>query len=201
MLYNEETTYNHMKHAIILHGGPSKKEYYDPESPSMSNAHWIPWLQAQLLKKDIAAYTPEVPNSYDRNWATWIHEVERFEIGPHTILVGHSTGAGFFMKYLCTHPDLIVNKVVLVAPWIDPERKYTKNFFDDFTFDPQLVNRTKGITIFNSDNDEDSVHHSVSIIRKHTHGISYKTFHGYGHFTFNDMHTTKFPELLDQLVS
>ena len=42
-----------MKNAIILHGGPSKKEYYDLNMPSMSNSHWLPWLQAQLLKKDI----------------------------------------------------------------------------------------------------------------------------------------------------
>jgi uncharacterized protein len=44
-----------MKNAIILHGNPSKEEYYDPKMPSMSNAHWIPWLQAQLLTHEIAA--------------------------------------------------------------------------------------------------------------------------------------------------
>ena len=33
-----------MKNAIILHGGPSKTEYYDPEAPSMSNINWTPWL-------------------------------------------------------------------------------------------------------------------------------------------------------------
>jgi hypothetical protein len=69
-----------MKNAIILHGGPSKEEYYDPGSPSMSNAHWIPWLQGQLLKHEIAANTPEVPHAFDRNWEVWKKEVERFEI-------------------------------------------------------------------------------------------------------------------------
>lgn len=38
-----------MKNAIILHGGPDKEEYYDPKARSMSNSHWIPWLQAQQL--------------------------------------------------------------------------------------------------------------------------------------------------------
>jgi hypothetical protein len=33
-----------MKNAIILHGGPDKQEYYDPETPSQSNMHWLPWL-------------------------------------------------------------------------------------------------------------------------------------------------------------
>ena len=40
------------RNAVILHGQPSREEYYDPNAPSMSNAHWLPWLQAQLLKID-----------------------------------------------------------------------------------------------------------------------------------------------------
>ncbi|HAV14869.1 MAG TPA: hypothetical protein DCX25_00890 [Candidatus Pacebacteria bacterium] len=146
-----------MKNAIILHGGPSEKEYYDPKAPSMSNAHWIPWLQGQLLKVDIAAATPEIPHSFDRNWQTWNREVERFDIGPETILIGHSTGAGFFIKYLSIHKKLKVNKVILVAPWLDPDHNRTKDFFDDFKIDSDLVSRTKGVTIFCSDNDQESV--------------------------------------------
>ncbi len=185
-----------MKNAIILHGGPSKEEYYDPEAPSMSNAHWIPWLQAQLLKHDIPTATPEVPFSFDRNWQVWNQEVERFEIGPETILIGHSTGAGFFVKYLSIHPELKVGKVVLVAPWLDPDQEHTKNFFDDFEIDPLLVSRTAGVTIFNSDNDQESVQKTIKILRKTVKDIGYKEFHKYGHFCYGDLKTTKFPELL-----
>jgi hypothetical protein len=53
-----------MKNAIILHGTCSKEEYYDPEHPSLSNSHWFPWLQKQLLRKDISAQTPEIPNAW-----------------------------------------------------------------------------------------------------------------------------------------
>lgn len=189
-----------MKNAIILHGGPSKEEYYDPKTPSESNAHWIPWLQGQLLKHDIPTATPEIPYSYDRNWEVWNREVERFEITPETVLVGHSTGAGFFVKYLSIHPEMSVGKVALVAPWLDPYKEHTKNFFDDFEIDSQLVRRTKGITIFNSDNDQDSVHKSVEIIREKIKGVAYKEFHNYGHFCFEDMKTTEFPELLNEAL-
>ncbi len=190
-----------MKNAIILHGGPSKEEYYDPKMPSMSNAHWIPWLQGQLLKADIAAVTPEVPHSFDRNWQVWNTEVERFDMTPQTILVGHSTGAGFFVKYLSIHPNIRVHKVVLVAPWLDPTHEHTKHFFDDFTIDPDLVSRTAGVTIFNSDNDQESVHKTVKIIRQTVKGIKYKEFHRYGHFCIEDMKTTEFPELLEEVLS
>lgn len=186
--------------AIILHGQPSKKEYYDPSAPSMSNAHWLPWLQAQLLKQDIAAATPEVPNAYESDWQAWTREVERFEIGAETMLVGHSTGGGFWVRYLSEHPELRVGKVVLVAPWLDPDGDETNGFFD-FEIDPALAERTAGIMIFNSDNDMGNVHKSVATLREKVAGIKYSEFHKYGHFTLKDMKTTEFPELLEHLLA
>jgi len=190
-----------MKNAIILHGGPSKREYYDPDAPSMSNAHWVPWLQAQLLKADIPTASPEVPWSFDRNWKVWQKEVERYDIGPETILIGHSTGAGFFIKYLSINKNLKVGKVVLVAPWLDPDREHTKNFFDDFEIDPEFPSRTGGVTIFNSDNDQDSVQKTVKIVRGKVANIKYVKFHNYGHFIYEDMKTLKFPELLKEAIA
>lgn len=190
-----------MKNVIILHGGPSREEYYDPNMPSMSNAHWIPWLQAQLLKKDIPTATPEVPRSYDRNWKVWNTEVERFDITPETTLIGHSTGAGFFIKYLSIHPEIKVDNVILIAPWLDPDRTQTKQFFDDFEIDSKITERTNGITVWYSDNDEDSVLKTVEIIRKKTISIEYKEFHNYGHFCSDDLKSEKFPELLTLIES
>ena len=189
-----------MKNAIILHGGPSKEEYYDPEMPSESNSHWIPWLQSQLLKVNIPTATPEIPYSFDRNWKVWSQEVERFDITPETILIGHSTGAGFFVKYLSIHPNITVDKVVLVAPWLDPDHEHTQNFFDDFEIDSHLAERTSNITIFNSDNDQKSVQKTVEILRRNIKGIGYKEFHNYGHFLYKDLKSTKFPQLLEFIL-
>src|SRR6266576_3537629 len=132
-----------MTNAIILHGHPSEAEYYDPNLPSASNQHWIPWLQRELLIRDIAAATPEVFQAFDSNWEVWQSEVERFDIGPDTMLVGHSMGGGFWLKYLSLHPDLHVDKVVLVAPWLDPQKTNSVEFFSGFTIDPALTERTK----------------------------------------------------------
>lgn len=185
-----------MKNAVILHGGPSKQEYYDPEMPSMSNAHWIPWLQGQLLKNEIEAATPEVPHAFDRNWVTWTKEVERFDINNNTLLVGHSTGAGYWVKYLSIHPKLTVDKVVLVAPWLDPDHVHTKNFFDDFTIDSNMMKRTQGIIVLYSDNDQESVLKTVDILKKSLQNAKFISFPHYGHFCTSDLKTTKFPELL-----
>ncbi len=189
-----------MNNAIILHGGPSKEEYFNPKHPSPSNSYWIPWLQGKLIQAGIPTSTPEVPLAYDRNWAVWTKEVERFEIGVKTILIGHSTGAGYFIKYLCIHPNLRINRVYLIAPWLDPDREHTKDFFDGFEIDPELAKRTAGITIFNSDNDQESIQKTVDILRNTIHPLIYREFHAYGHFMFNGWKQSEFPELLNEII-
>jgi len=161
----------------------------------MSNAHWIAWLQAQLLKNDIAAATPEVPNAFQPDWELWKKEVERFEITPDTIIVGHSRGGEFWLRYLSEHTDLKVGKVVLVAPslgWYYSDDHY----FGDFTIDPNLAERTNGLVLFHSDNDKEGIQKSVEEIRKTIKNLEYREFH-LGHFTFGSMGTEKFPELLE----
>ena len=188
-----------MRNAIIVHGKPGKEEYYDPQFPSASNYHWIPWLQKQLLIHEIAAATPEIPHAFEPHYEIWKKEFERFEITPNTILVGHSCGGGFLVRWLSEHTDITVDKVVVVAPWIDPGREATTDFFE-FEIDSNLVKRTKGFTIFNSDNDEESVQKTVEILKSKIVGYTLKEFHNYGHFTHNDMKISDFPELLKVLL-
>ncbi len=189
-----------MKTAVIVHGTSSREEYYDSGLPSASNYHWLPWLQKQLIVHDYAVYTPEIPNSWAPHYPTWKKEFERFEISSETALVGHSCGGGFLTRWLSEHADIRVGKVVLVAPWLDPKRTKTTDFFD-FVIDPALASRTSGLTIFNSDNDGQDVQNSVSLLRAAIHKIQYREFHNYGHFCLNDMRTSEFPELLAELLN
>lgn len=189
-----------MKNAIILHGMPSEREYYDAAYPSASNSHWIPWLQKQLLMKDIKAHTPEVSRPFDLNWNDWLKEVERFEIGPETILVGHSCGAGFWLRYLSDNKSLKVGKVVLVAPWLDVGKEYNSHEFFDFELDSELALRTRGLVVFNSNDDEVSVQGTVNMLKERLNNFTYKEFQNYGHFTFGRMQTDAFPELLEECL-
>ncbi len=189
-----------MKNAIILHGKPGKEEYYDPQFPSASNYHWIPWLQKQLLINEIPTNTPEVPHAYEPDYAIWQREFERFEVTPETILVGHSCGGGFLVRWLSEHKDLIVDKVVLVAPWLDPSRESTKEFFN-FEIDSKLASRVRKLVIFHSDDDGEAIQKTVQILRDEIPGHVFREFHKYGHFTHVDMQTSEFPELLEELLS
>lgn len=189
-----------MKTAILLHGRPYKDQYYSPETVAQSNLHWFPWLQQQLITNNIFAYTPDIPLSYEPLWERWVKEIERYEITEDTLLVGHSCGGGFWVRYLSEHPDLKVGKVVLVAPWIDVEQEDPNKMFD-FKLDPNFVKRTKGTVIFHSTNDAGEIINSGAKLREEVKSIGYKEFENYGHFTYKSMKTHEFPELLEELLN
>ena len=189
-----------MKNAILIHGTSSKEEYYDGKYPSASNSHWFPWLSKQLIIRDIPTVSVEVPNSYAPDYELWKQEFERFDIGDETILVGHSNGGGFLVRWLSENPDTNVDKVILVAPWLDPDNEKQNKFFD-FNIDSKLPSRTKGAVIFNSDDDMDSVLKSVEMLIEQIPNIEYREFHNYGHFTLGSMGGAEFPELLKELTS
>lgn len=188
-----------MKSAIILHGTCDEIEYRDDKYPSLSNSHWLPWLQKKLLIHDIDAHTPEVFEAFAPTYKKWLKELSRYEIGKETILVGHSCGAGFLVRWLSEN-DARVGKVILVAPWLDPDKSKSGDMFD-FRMDPSMAKKTSSLVIFHSDNDMESVQKSVKIIKKQVANIKYKEFRNYGHFCFEDMGTDEFPELLDECLS
>ena len=189
-----------MRNAIILHGLLSKTEYYAEKYPSASNSHWLPWLQKHLMINDIKADTPEIPNVYEPVYETFVSEVERFDISPDTMLIGHSMGAGFWVRYLSEHPELHVDKVVLVAPWLNLEHEYDIDFFD-FKIDQSIIERVNEFIIFNSDNDMLPVQQTVEFIKEKVPATTVRVFHEYGHFTSGSMKTDAFPELLEALLS
>ncbi|MEK7570869.1 MAG: alpha/beta hydrolase [Patescibacteria group bacterium] len=188
-----------MKNAIIIHGRPDKEEYYDSTGPSSSNYAWIPWLQKQLLLHEIIAQAPEIPHAYEPDYPTWKKEFERYDMTPETILVGHSCGGGFLIRWLSEHPEVTVGKVVLVAPWLDPERKSTTDFFD-FEIDSKIANRTKNFIVFYSDNDTIiGVQKTIMILKEKVKAAQFRKFH-LGHFCIEDMPKGTFPELLEVLL-
>lgn len=188
-----------MDQAIILHGMPEPEEL-EAATDNLSSMHWLSWLRRQLISRGVNTVTPEMPMPHNPKWEAWQATIKNYTITGDTALVGHSGGAGFWIRYLSENPELEVGKVVLVAPWLDPDGDETNGFFN-FNLDPKLINRTKGITIFNSDNDMGNVHKSVATIRTTIPGIKYREFHKYGHFTEDDMGCKKFPELLEELFT
>lgn len=190
-----------MKTAIILHGMPDKEEYYDPNSPSQSNKHWIPWLQRQLTLQDILAQAIELPKPYEPNYEAWKRIFEQFEVNDETILVGHSCGGGFLARWLSENKTK-VSHLILVAPWIDPDKlEHDKvgDFFE-FTLDSTVQDRVKHIHLFVAqDEPDDDVKKSVQILKEAWPESSLVELPTGGHFVMSQMKTEQFPELLTAL--
>jgi predicted alpha/beta hydrolase family esterase len=189
-----------MKTAIIIHGWPDKEEFFDPQTPSPSNNQWLPWLQKQLGMKGWNAQTPEMPDAYEPNYEKWKLVFEQFYVDENTTLIGHSCGGGFLVRWL-SESKKKVGKVILVAPWMDPEheeRELVGDFFD-FEIDLTLSDRTSEVIVFVSNDDEKTILDTVEAL-KTIKNIQIKQFSDKGHFTLGDMGTNEFPELLEEII-
>lgn len=178
--------------AIILHGTPDKEEYFSPTHASQSNSHWLPWLQRELIHQGFLAQTPEMPRAYTPNYTQWKETFEQFSVSNESVLIGHSCGGGFLVRYLSEH-TLTVKRLILVAPWLDPDRRKDPEFFN-FSIDRTLPRRTD-IHLLRSDNDHQEIKHSENRILKALPSIYLHEFTNAGHFCHDDMGTSKFPEL------
>lgn len=187
-----------MKNAIILHGMPSKEGYYEPNRECPSNEHWLPWLQHQLIIKDILAQTPEMPRPYDPDYQEWLNVFNQFTINEDTILIGHSCGGGFLVRWLSEN-TIKVGKVILVAPWIDTDKILKSDFFN-FKIDNNMSDKAESIVIFGSNNDDQEIKDSIDKLRNEIKNVKYKEFN-FGHFVYSDMKTKEFPELLQEAIS
>lgn len=118
---------------------------------------------------------------------------------PSASNFGHSCGGGFIVRWLSEHPEIRVGKIILVAPGAPAvDADWSRSSFFDFIIDPTLASRTRGITIFGSDNDSPGIMESVQKYRTIIKNARYREFQGYGHFTLKRMGTVEFPELLEE---
>lgn len=190
-----------MKKAYIIHGWPQKEEYFDKETPAPSNNHWIPWLEKQLLINKVHAQAIAMPEAWKPDYEKWSAYFSQFTIDQDTILVGHSCGAGFLMRWL-SERKIRVGAVALIAPWIDLEKNEVETIGDffDFKIDPTLSDRTNGVAIFISDDDDHEILDTVKFLEENLKGYFTHGFSGKGHFTLSSMGGDEFPELLKNLM-
>nr|ALS92382.1 alpha/beta hydrolase family [uncultured bacterium] len=186
-----------MPNALIIHGICDKNEFFG-DFPSGSNSHWLPWLQKELIKKGVETQTPEMPTPYDPRYDDWKRVFGQFHVGPETMLVGHSAGAGFLLRWLGENQTSF-QKLILVAPWLDPSRG--KKGFLDFAIDPLIQGGVGEIHIFASADDPvEGVRESVEKIMETLPKAKIHTLWRMRHFTFEEMGTSRFPSLLETMV-
>jgi predicted alpha/beta hydrolase family esterase len=148
--------------------------------------------------KEILSQALEMPHPYNPVYEDHCEVFEQMKINNETTLVGHSCGAGFLLRYFSEHPELKPKKIVLVAPWIDPEPHELDTGFFDFEIDTTLTDRTNVVVFYSTDDDE-PILKTAEIIEKALPHATYHQFSDKGHFTKGDLGTEEFPELLEEI--
>lgn len=181
---------------IIIHGCPSNAEKAMSPETRTYDKHWIPWIKKELATRRIKTETPLMPTPWEPDYEKFKAEFEKYEVGENTILIGHSCGSAFLVRWLGGTKREIF-KLILVAPWKIPDKEdeFRKEFYT-YPIDESIKSRVNEIVMFTADNEEDEGKESLKIFHQALDGeiIELK---GRGHYTMGDMGTTEFPELLD----
>src|SRR3989344_3681561 len=76
---------------IIIHG-----VYANPDS------NWFPWLKEKLEEKNFDVIIPKFPTPLNQTLESWLRAIKKHEdkISNETVLIGHSLGAAFILRYL-----------------------------------------------------------------------------------------------------
>lgn len=188
-----------MRTAIILHGMPSQEEYEQPGGDTQSQKHWLPWLKNELEKFEIVVFMPDLPRPYEPNYEAWSKVFEQNRIDAHTLLIGHSCGAGFLIRWLSEHP-VQVGRLALVAPFLDPDGLAPQMGMTTLHIDPQIALWAEKVGVFISTDDDESIRSSAAKILKALPTAEWIQFTNHGHFTSEDMGTIEFIELRDWLL-
>ncbi|MDZ7744231.1 MAG: hypothetical protein U5K77_00510 [Candidatus Saccharibacteria bacterium] len=101
------------------------------------------------------------------------------------------------------HLGVTVDKLILVAPWTDPNKKYG-DFFDT-KINPNMAQRCLGgISVFYSSLDDEQAKQSLEVVRQTFDGrddVEFIDIPDYGHYMLgNTMKTEEFPELIDKIL-
>jgi predicted alpha/beta hydrolase family esterase len=154
------------QNCIIIHGCPSDaKKAMNPETRTYDK-HWIPWLKKNLVAAGIATETPLMPDPWEPNYQKFKTEFEKYEVNENTILVGHSCGSAFLVRWLGETKRKIF-KLILVAPWKihDGNDEFRKEFYD-YSIDEGIKSRVGEIVMFTADNEKDEGKESLKIFHQ-----------------------------------
>ena len=180
---------------VIVHGSPKEDR---PDEFPQNKKHWILWMKNQLEKNGTRTETPLMPKPWKPNYENWKKEFEKLDINENTVLVGHSAGGAFMVRWLSENKQK-VKKLILVAPSKETtiESLRLKDFCN-FEVNKKIKKFVDDIVVFIS-NDKKETIRSAYFYKKE---LSAKLINleNKGHFTLGGMKTKEFPELLKEIL-
>jgi hypothetical protein len=170
----------------------------DPKTRTYDK-HWIPWTKKQLMNEGITTENPLMPTPWEPDYEKFKNEFERHSVDEQTVLVGHSCGSSFLVRWLGESKRKIA-KLILVAPWKIPDKddEFRRNFYT-YEIDKTIKDRVGEIIMFTSENEEDDGKKSLAIFNE-AFGGGIVELKNHGHYVLRDMGTEEFPELVEAVL-
>lgn len=201
-----------MKQIVFIHGGnvfPNEENLlevlstweYDPKRERKRRRE--DWLSEQL-KSEYDFFKPPMPNQLNASYKVWklrFEKVQKILNQEDTLLIGHSLGAMFLIKYIGENgfPNK-VKQLHLIAPVLDSSgMKDEDSYLGDFAYSPNIIPNLQKICeeIFLYHSTDDPVvpyEHSQRIMTYLPHA-KLTTFTDKWHFSGE----ITFPELLENI--
>jgi predicted alpha/beta hydrolase family esterase len=152
-----------------------------------------------LIERDIPTLTPIMPDPWAPDYTNFKQEFEKHPVSERTILIGHSCGCAFLVRWLGETQQKI-DTLVLVAPWKIPRAgDLRRKAFYDYPIDQTIKHRVHRILMFTSDTEKEDGKKSLAMYQAALGG-DIVHLPGKGHYTIADMGTHEFPELLGTIV-
>ncbi len=187
------------KSCLIVHGCPGDEESLMDLSERTYTKHWISWIRRELNARGISTQVPLLPEPWSPVYEKFKAEFEKYPVNESTILIGHSCGGAFLVRWLGDTKQKI-DTLILVAPWKIPEPGDSgREAYYGYTIDETISDRVKRIVMFISDDEEEDGKKSVEIFYKALGGERIELT-DHGHFTMDSMGTDEFPELLKTIL-
>lgn len=184
---------------VIIHGCPSgPEEFININDPGSYPKHWIPYVKKGLIQMGIKTETPLMPNPWTPDYQAFKKEFEKYLVSENTILIGHSCGCAFLVRWLGESKQKI-KKLILVAPWkIPKENDPIREKFYLYPIDETIKSRVGEIVMFTADDETENGEKSLKLYHDILGGkiIELK---GRGHYILKHMGTEEFPELLEEV--
>ena len=183
-----------MKNAFIFHG-----------TGGFPEENWFPWLKNKLEKRGIVVTVPKFPTPEGQSLQAWLEIMKPYEqeVNAETIIIGHSLGGLFLLRYLEQLKDAVGSSVFVAASAGVMPIKFDEAdaaFSGGFVFNWGAIHRVAGKTaVFHSDNDPYISLGNGELIAEKL-GTDFHMLQNAGHFNTASGHT-KFPQLLNIIES
>lgn len=194
-----------MKQVIVIHGGDSFNTYEEylnslknwpvKKDSFMPKYDWKTTLQ-EKLGSEFEILQPRMPNKQNSKYSEWKIWFERMFpfMYEEVILVGHSLGAMFLVKYLAD--NTLPNKIFALHLVAAPHNKTAD--IGDFAVPEDLSNiskQVKDIYFYHSKDDPIVPFSELAVYQKALPNAESITFDNLGH-----LFQAEFPELIENLA-